>query len=458
VPVSPSVQAAIATNRFGLGAQPGEMARAAADPRGFLAAQVRASGADQPAGSYKSSLQMMEAFGDYKDRRREMKRSASAEELKAKKRDEYRAMRQAGELPEMLGRDRLAATTRAGFRERWARFWSNHFSVSGKKPHIAALVGPFEREAIRPHVFGRFEDLLLASTHHPCMLMYLDQDGSIGPHSMVGGSGRRGLNENLAREVMELHTVGLGAGYSQADVTEFARALTGWTLDLGQDGFPARQYLFRASWHEPGARTVLGRNYPEGGEDQARAILHDLARHPDTARHVSTKVAAHFVADEPPPALVERLTRVWRDTDGALDRVAVALIESPEAWEARSSKFKTASDFVVSSWRALGYAPDQPGEVLHPQQELGQRPMQAPSPKGWPEDAASWAAPGEIVKRISIAQLLVERGRVQREPAAVASDALGPTLTPAVATAMAHAESRPQALAILLMSPEFQRR
>jgi uncharacterized protein (DUF1800 family) len=456
VSVSPSIQAAIATNRFGLGAQPGEMARAGGDPRGFLEAQVRASGADQPAGSYRSSLQMMEAFGDYKDRRREMKRTASAADLKARKRDEYRAMRQVGELPELLGRDRLAATTSAGFRERWARFWSNHFSVSGKKPQIAALAGPFEREAIRPRVFGRFEDLLMASTHHPCMLMYLDQDGSIGPNSMVGGSGRRGLNENLAREVMELHTVGLAAGYSQADVTEFARALTGWTLDLGQDGFPAREFLFRTSWHEPGARSVLGRNYAEGGEDQARAILRDLARHPSTAGHLSTKIAAHFVADEPPPALVERLTRAWRDSDGALDRVALTLIQSPEAWEEQPRKFKTPSDFMVSSWRALGYAPDQPGEVLRPQQELGQRPMQAPSPKGWPDDAASWAAPGEIVKRISISQLLVER--VDREPAAVAADALGATLSATAATAIARAESRPQALAILLMSPEFQRR
>ena len=455
---SASLQAAIAANRFGLGARPGEMARAAGDPRGFLKAQIRPGGGDQPAGSFRSSEQMLAAFGGYKDARKKIKKSSSPEQLKQQKREAFFEMRRGGEWQELLARDRLAATTPAGFRERWTRFWSNHFTVSGRKPSIAFLTGPFEREAIRPHVFGRFEDMLMASTHHPGMLLFLDQASSIGPGSMVGGRGRKGLNENLAREILELHTVGLAADYSQADVAEFARALTGWTFDHGRDGLPARAFVFKTGWHEPGARTVLGRRYAEEGEAQGRAVLRDLAAHPRTAQHLAGKIARHFVADEPPPALVARLTEVWRRSDGALDRVATVLIDSPEAWAPEPRKFKTPSDFLVSSWRALDYAPANPQEIIRPLETLGQRPMSAPSPKGWPEEAAGWAAPSDVLKRISAAQLLAAGARVDREPSRVAADALGPMLTPAVAEAMARAETRPQALAILLMSPEFQRR
>jgi uncharacterized protein (DUF1800 family) len=458
VPASPSIQAAIAANRFGLGARPGELRQAAGDPRGFLKAQIRREGADQPPGTYRSSLQMLAAFGDYKDARKQIKKTASVEDLKAQKREAFRLMRTSGEWEELLGRDQLAVATPAGFRERWTRFWANHFTVSGKKPSIAFLSGPFEREAIRPHVFGRFEDMLMASSHHPGMLLYLDQVSSIGPDSPAGGRGLRGLNENLAREMLELHTVGIEAGYTQADVTEFARALTGWTFDQGRDGLPAKAFLFRASWHQPGKRTVMGRKYPDEGEGQARAILRDLAANPKTAEHVSAKIARHFVSEDPPGALVARLAKTWRDTGGSLDRVALALIESPEAWDPAPRKFKTPSDFVISGWRALGYSPGDAQDIIRPLDNLSQRPLIAPSPKGWPEEAATWAAPGELVKRIDTAQEIVAMARVQREPRQVADDALGPMLSPAVADAMAKAESRPQALAILLMSPEFQRR
>jgi len=455
---SPPVQAVIATNRFGLGARPGEIKRASSDPRGFLKAQVRPQGADQPPGQYRSAEQMLAAFGDYKDARKKIKKSSSADDLKQQKRAAFFEMRRGGEWQELLGRDRLAATTQASFRERWTRFWANHFTVSGRKPAIAFLTGPFEREAIRPHVFGRFEDMLMASTHHPGMLLFLDQSASIGPGSMVGGRGRRGLNENLAREILELHTVGIGAGYSQADVTEFARALTGWSFDNGRDGLPARPFVFKTAWHEPGQRTVMGRRYPEGGEEQGGAILKDLAAHPATARHVSTKIARHFTADEPPPALVDRLEQTWKKTGGSLDKVALALIDSPEAWEAEPRKFKTPSEFVISSWRAFGDAPDEPQQVIRPMEALGQRPLSAPSPKGWPEEAAQWAAPAEILKRINLAQTLVAQAPPALEPGAVAAEALGPMQGEKLATALARAESRPQALAVLLMSPEFQRR
>jgi uncharacterized protein (DUF1800 family) len=321
---------------------------------------------------------------------------------------------------------------------------------------VAPLAGAFEREAIRPNVFGRFEDLLMASTRHPAMLIYLDQDASVGPNSEVAGRGKKGLNENLAREVMELHTVGVGAGYTQADVTEFARALTGWTASYKPG--KATTFAFRAEAHEPGARTIMGRSYASGGEEQARAVLHDLASHPATAKHMARQLAAHFVADDPSPALVDRLEQAWRRSDGRLDVVAAALIDAPEAWAPRPAKFKSPYDFMVSSWRALAVQPADGQTVERQARSLGQRPMSPPSPKGWPDTATDWASPDQIMRRMDWAEDFAAAAPSQASPQEIAGHAMGPLLGAKSSQAIARAESRPQAIAVLLMSPEFQRR
>jgi uncharacterized protein (DUF1800 family) len=257
---------------------------------------------------------------------------------------------------------------------------------------------------------------------------------------------------------MELHTVGLGAHYTQADVTEFARAMTGWSIGgVRENDGEAGRFLFRENAHEPGVRTVMGRQYAQDGVQQALAVMHDLAASPFTAEHVARKLAIHFVADDPPPALVARLKQTFLASRGDLAQVAGTLIASPEAWSAEAQKFKTPYEFVVSSWRAAGAAPDalQDAAILN---ALGQKPFSAPSPKGWPEDAATWCAPDAVIKRMAWAQALAAKDLNGRDPSALATDALGARLTPLVAKAISRAETREEGLAILLMSPEFQRR
>lgn len=489
------LDAAIAVTRFGLGARPGEIEIAAHDPRGWLKAQVRREGADRFETDGETSVQRLAEFRAYQQARAMTRRGAANDEPTSQpgvgaRAEPDRSSSTAAADPaqaarrflrdnaagDVLGRLQLASETEAGFRERWALFWANHFTVSANKVQLSGLVGPFENEAIRPHVFGRFADLLAAAETHPAMLIYLDQAQSVGPNSRAAefqrrGGGRRGfgqqdgqprrtrgLNENLAREILELHTVGVGGGYVQADVTEFARALTGVSL-AGPRDMEAEGVIFRDAAHEPGPRTVMGVRYDEGGRAQASAILADLAAKPQTARFACTKIARHFVADDPPPALVARLERSWMASGGDLSKVAEALIDAPEAWAPQPAKLKTPYEYVVSSYRALGQEPRGLGQVNAALNGLGQRPFGAPSPKGWPDEAAPWAASDALVKRMQFAQQLgaVFGPRVQA-PTEFAAQTLGARLSPAVATAISRAESRPEAVALLLMSPEFQRR
>lgn len=482
------LKAAIAATRFGLGARPGEIAEARRDPQGFLRGQIRREGADLPAGVATSSERLGE-FREYQLERRDARlqkaAAATGADGKPAEPDARDPVKVVGNmLRQDVGGDfgarlRLAATTEAGFRERWADFWANHFTVSATKAITGTVIGPFEAEAIRPNVFGRFADLLGAVETHPAMLTYLDQVQSIGPNSRTAeyvktggnprGVGRArlqpvanrtvGLNENLAREILELHTVGVKGGYTQADVTEFARAMTGLSIAGPRDpASAAGSVVFRDQAHEPGERIVMGVHYRPGGKDQAGAILADLAARPATATFVCTKIARHFVADEPSPALVARLEKAWRSSNGDLSRVAEALIAAPEAWAPTPAKLKTPYEFIVSSYRAAGAQPENISKVAPILTALGQKPFSAPSPKGWPEDAASWAAPDAIVKRMQFAQAFSAAAVRDRDPKALAADALGARLTPDTAKAVARAESRAEGFALLLMSPEFQRR
>ena len=364
---------------------------------------------------------------------------------------------------DFLARVQAGVKTEDGFAERWALFWANHFTVSAGKLATATLVGPFEQEAIRAHMFGRFEDMLAASSSHPAMLLYLDQAQSIGPGSIVAQRAGRaghpvGLNENLAREIMELHTVGVDAGYSQADVTEFARAMTGWSVGRVDHPEDAQGFMFRPFAHEPGARTIMGRRYGEGGREQALAVMKDLAANPHTARHLAIKIARHFVSDDPPPALTDRLARAWLASHGRLDVVAKTLVASPEAWDPAPLKFKTPYEFMVSSWRAADTTPAEVQPVAQVMNAMGQKPFSAPSPKGWPEEAQAWCAPDAVVKRMAWSEGFAAQSAAQNDPVVTAQNALGARLSPLAAKTIARAETRSEGLAILLMSPEFQRR
>ncbi len=361
-------------------------------------------------------------------------------------------------LREAGARIQAMANTDQPFRERLVAFWGNHFTVSIQRPVVAGLVGSFEREAIRPHVTGRFEDMLRAAARHPAMLLYLDNADSIGPNSRAGQRSRRGLNENLAREVLELHTLGVEGGYSQDDVRAFAAILTGWSIpgprdaDTVTDGF-----VFRPAAHEPGDKSLLGSRYPEAGEAEGVAALAALARHPATARRLATKLARHFIADQPPAAAVARLERVFRDSGGDLGQVARALVDSPEAWAEPLAKIKTPQELVVSTLRATGTG-SPPERVVGQLRQLGQMPFAAPSPAGWPDDAGHWIGPESMMQRIEWCALAGHWLAPMVRPANLLETALGPVARPETRQAVLQAPSVAEAVALLLASPEFQRR
>lgn len=491
MPLRPDARAvaAIALTRFGLGARAGEIDAVAVDPRGWAIAQIQAdAGAPNPPGDFENSSARMRAFLNYqranqsgRQARQPAQPQAALDARSQSRRDLARSTAR-----EFLARTQLGATTKAGFAERWALFWVNAFTVSATKFPAAVFMGQYEREAIRPHVFGRFEDLAVAAETHPAMLLYLDQVQSIGPNSRAGERRGAGLNENLAREIMELHTVGSDGGFSQADVTEFARALTGWSIPTNRGGSQPTDALmrgaqrggggrrdalqaimageagenglvFRSAVHEPGARRIMGRTYAEVGADQGEAILRDLANRPETARRLARNLARHFVSDDPPKALVGRLETAWIRSGGDLAQVARALVNAPEAWEPTAAKIKTPYEFIVSSHRALGTQPQRPQPLQQALAQMGQPAFSAPSPEGWPDTAADWAGPDALVKRLNWAKAVGDAAQMA-DPDTVAAQALGSRLSERTRLAVARAESRPEALTLFLMSPEFQRR
>ena len=343
-------------------------------------------------------------------------------------------------------------TTAAPFRERLVWFWANHFTVSTRANGLHAVAGPFMREAIRPNVTGSFAGLLLAVMRHPAMLMYLDNASSAGPNSPVGKNQRRGLNENLARECLELHTVGPTAGYTQADVTEFARILTGWSVDL-QRLFPG--YLFRDGTHEPGTKTLMGRRFGPG-EVNGIAALDWLARHPATYRQLATKLVRHFVSDDAPPDAVAAIAGVLRDTEGDLAAASIALVHLDAAWTPLA-KLRTPQDLAVAALRALDLPADKQPGLGAALTTLGQPLWTAPLPNGWADAAAEWTAPEAMMRRIDWSYALAGRAG-DHDPAAVADAALGALLTARTRDAMRGAGSRRDALTLLFTSPESQRR
>ena len=379
-------------------------------------------------------------------------------------------------LADSRSRVLTAVTTARPFAERLQLFWANHFTVSLAKGGARGLVGAFERDAIRPNIAGSFATLLVASTTHPAMLRYLDNSQSAGPNSRAADRAAKravlrnetprvtGLNENLAREVLELHTLGAesgrGAGniYTQEDVTSLARVLTGWRVDL-QGTDPAQ--VFDSNWHEPGRKTLLGKTYAEG-PGALHEVLHDLALHPATARFIATKLARHFVADDPPPALVDRLAATYLRNGAALAPVYRELIRNPLAWMPQPRKLKTPEEFVVSTARVLSLATrlfERGSDVNASGMEmLGQRIQTAQSPAGWSDRAGDWLGPDAVWKRVEWATRVAARLASTVDARTLAEQSLGPLLGIDTQRQIDRAADGPQAVALLLLSPEFQRR
>ncbi len=478
--------------RFGLGSRPGELAAAAGDPRGWLTAQTM--GPALLAGNTPLALSD-EIFTELlaaRDERRVAKRKAEATPAPAPTASPA-ALAAASPVPnpvrdaylphyraQVLARAQSAALTGRPFAERLVHFWTNHFAVSADKGAVFGVAGTLENEAIRPHVGGRFADLLTAVEQHPAMIAFLDNQYSVGKDSvlaelavqratrqMARGDApymqRRafGINENLAREILELHTLGVNGGYAQSDVTSFAQIITGWSIGGGEGrlagGLPGRFY-FRENLHQPGAKIFMGKTYHETGQRQGEAVLGDLAVHPATAHFIATKLVRHFIADEPPPPAVARVARAFVKSGGDLPRVYAALIETPEAWEAGMRKFKTPQDFVFSTFRSLNVSPRQPEEVLRSFELLGQRQYTPGSPAGWPDTAKSWDGSDALMRRVLWASRIAGRFEQGIDPVDLAASSLGNYARPETVTALRRASSGTQAVALLLMSPEFQRR
>ena len=466
-------QAALAAHRFGLGEA--DLAVVGADAHGWLLAQIGA--ADSQRGSALPDLN--QALTVQIEARRQ---GGAAGNL---------ALRNLVQS-DIRARLQTASSTQRPFAERLALFWCNHFTVSLGKGSTTGLVGAFEREAIRPHIAGRFADLLMAATSHPAMLRYLDNTQSAGPQSRIvqrlqyrgspppGAAQARdmaapppprltGLNENLARELLELHTLGVAGGggaygpwggYGQADVTALAAVLTGWRGprlgDVAARDGPRE--VFDANWHQPGAKAVLGRSYAEGPQ-ALRQVVDDLSRHPSTARFIATKLVRHLVADQPPLPLVARVAERFSQSDGDLTAVYTALLDGAEAWQAQPAKLKTPEEFVISSARLMrlgerltARAPDAGLAAL------GQRPHAASSPAGWSDHAADWLGPEAVWQRMEWSLQLAERMGGTLDARALAQASLGPLLGQTSQQQIERAANGAQALTLLMMAPEFQRR
>jgi uncharacterized protein (DUF1800 family) len=489
--LDPKFEAALALYRFGFGPRGDAIARIAADPRGAVLAEIERPNAgriDNP--DLLTGGEAARAAFDFRQEKKAARFAEAAEREAAKngaaqpapkpdpamadpsmqtaemKLASEEAQRKAANPPglpqqiyleEAKARFDAAVTADIGFAERLVWFWSNHFCISADKGPTRPLCGAFEREAIRPYVAGRFADMLMAVESHPGMLIYLDNARSIGPASIAGMRQNKGLNENLAREILELHTLGVRTGYTQDDVTNFAKVITGWTFEPLKQAAPhSGEFAFNPRMHEPFSQTVAGKAYADEGLAQGKAVLADLARHPATAKHIAMKLARHFVADNPPPALVQRLAKRFRDTDGNLKEVAKTLATAAESWSAPRTKLKRPSEWLVASLRAGGVEPKDVRPLVQAQNLLGEPLWRPPAPNGFSDDSATWM--DGLAQRLDIATRFGQRVPSQLEADAMVETALGPLASEETRNAVKRAESRPQALALLLMAPEFQRR
>ncbi len=441
----------IAMNRFGLGIGPEESLAVKADARAWITRQIRRRQKVPPAlASFPSAASIVK---DIHEARRDSQ---------AKLRQVTKKLYRETYTQEITARACHAITTDRPFAERMVLFWSNHFTVSRSKRIIGPALPAYEREAIRPHIFGRFEDMLNAVVSHVAMLSYLDNNLSVGPNSRAGKRSGRSLNENLAREILELHTLGVDGGYSQSDVTEFARALTGWThggmVGKRSSRPVSGEFVFRENMHEPGSKRILGKIYREDGIDEGRAILRDLARHPSTADFVASKLVRHFVADDPPPSAVERIAGVFRRTNGDLAEVCRALVALEMVWIDPLPKVKTPYELVVSTFRALEFDQLKPRWLSLPLKTMGQEPFAAPSPQGWADNAAHWMAPEGLLRRIEWLRAVAARVPRVLKPDDLLEHLIGPVATSDTRKMVELAPSGDAAFGLILASAEFQRR
>ncbi|KEP71626.1 hypothetical protein DL1_01050 [Thioclava dalianensis] len=452
-------QATLAAIRFGYGLSPDQPA-----PRGPAALLDQLKGPDTAAQQFPvpdtalflTHLNAMKTA----QRARRQKEPGAEEAVKTATGDLSRTW-----LAGMRGQMARAAFSDQGFRERLAFFWCDHFTVVSKTG--PTLLGPdaFAEDAIRPHLATTFPQMLRAAVTHPAMLLYLDQNRSVGPQSKFGLKRHVGLNENLGRELMELHTLGVGAPYTQTDVRQLAKLLTGL-------GFNSQQgFVFHPNWAQPGAETVLGKRY--GGETPAKLsdiydALDDIALNPATAHHLAHKLAVHFVSDSPDPAFVAHIAQRYSATKGDLPATYAALLEHPAAWAPRREKTRQPWDFLAASLRAMAPPADLVARlddkktrqfIRNPLTAMGQRYQSPNGPNGWAEDARAWITPQALSDRINWSMRMSSfLERYLPDPRVFLHTALGDAASPALITAAARASNKREGNGLILASADFNRR
>ncbi|MDG2392815.1 MAG: DUF1800 domain-containing protein [Thalassotalea sp.] len=446
-----NTQAVIAVNRFGLGARGDELAQASKNPKAWLKQQL------QPivfTNKLMSSNEMFVELAKLGEARKAAKKSTNAdEEFKKNSKDRKKFLTKSYRA---LSTDTFKEALNSNNSLSWRLldFFSNHFSVTASGPVMGAISATLEREAIAPNLLGNFDEMLLAVSKHPAMLIFLNNERSFGPNSRIGKKGK-GLNENLAREILELHTLGVDGGYKQADVIELAKGITGWSVANPRKD-DSVGFIYRAAGKEPGNRMLLGKTYKQNNMAQGEAMLKDLGNHPKTAQYVCTKLVKHFISDKPSPDLVQKLVSTWQKSGGNIKQVMTTLIDSDWSWQADSQKFKTPREFVMSSLRAVGRKEIKHKELFFTLMTFGQQPMQAGSPAGYSDEQQDWDGANALMSKIDWVALLARKTKANAEKVMAKTLAL----TPEVSTykAVVRAESRTQALALLLLSPEFLRR
>ncbi|MCW8833476.1 MAG: DUF1800 domain-containing protein [Colwellia sp.] len=440
-------RANIAVNRFGYGARGHELEAASKSPKEWIKSQLLPI-------TFSTTLPnsndiFLEHAQFVKDKKQQKKSKQPAKKtVKNSARNNLRLM--------SIETLEQAINSPHSISWRLLDFFSNHFSVSANGRLMTGLAATLEREAIAPNLFGRFEDMLLAVEQHPAMMIYLNNEKSFGPNSRQAKKRKVGLNENLAREILELHTLGVNGGYQQEDVLELAKAITGWSVKNPKKE-RSTGFIFRAHGHEPGNRKLLGNHYKQQGISQGEQMLRDLANHPNTAKYVCYKLAHHFVSDHPPKPLTDTMESTWLKTQGNIKSVMVSLLNADEAWLAQPQKFKTPREFVISTFRALAPAKMKNKALINAFANLGQRPFSAGSPAGFSDNESDWLGASALMARVDwSANISAYQKRVNAEK--LMTIALGSSVSPHTYQTVMRAESRQQALALLLMSPEFQRR
>ena len=447
----------IAVNRFGYGARGNELIKAKANPIKWLESQLKEI---EFTDGLPSSDEVFLAYGKFQQQKKLLKKKKKENTTKNKREDKQNMMMNNAARRTYVKMSSIALKQAINSEHsvswRLLDFFSNHFSVSSKGRLMLGLSPTLEREAIAPNLLGNFSDLLLAVMQHPAMIIYLNNEKSFGANSRLAKKRKVGLNENLAREIMELHTLGVNGGYRQNDVIELAKAMTGWSVKRPKKEHGSG-FVFREYGHEPGNRTLLGENYAQRGIQQGQQMLRDLAMHPTTANYVCKKIAHHFVSESVQQSLIDKMQKTWLDNQGNIKKVMITLFNASEAWLTTPQKFKTPREFVISVYRAIAPNTINDKNLINSLNNLGQKPFNAGSPAGFSDDESDWLGASALIARIEWSSLLSAKVK-NINTAHIMANSLGASVSSNTYQMVMRAESRQQANTLFLMSPEFQRR